>query len=167
MLKQDGIENNMENLINQSNKVDHRFRHALTTEDLYLNKIRSKWFNNKWAKRYFGPEYKKRLAAKIFNDAFYEILLDIINNNITFVIPLHGSNYGEIGAESITGDEFKELYNKGCFRNIDYVLSDFTANKICLKYRIKDGSYKKKPIYVFGELKKLFEQYTNEGKQYY
>lgn len=110
---------------------------------------------------------KKLLAAKIFTECFYEILLDIINNNITFVMPLRFGNYGEICMKQISGDKFKEVYKAGKFRNLDYVLSQFTGNQLVYKCTKRTGTITEKPIYVNQTLNKLITKYTYEGKQYY
>lgn len=166
MLRQDEIENNMENLINRPIRKNDSYKHAFTSEELF-DQQDDVLRESDYVKTYFGVDNRKLLAAKIFNDAFYEILLDIINNNITFVIPLSFGKYGEICAETITGDKFIELYNKNVFKNLDYVLSGFSGSQIVFKYRRKDNSYGKKTIHIAGDLRKHFEQKMNEGKQYY
>ena len=64
-------------------------------------------------------------------------------------------------------DEFKEMYKKGSFKNVDYVASQFTAYMVKYKYRLRDGRMKTKPIYLSKELNELLTKYTNEGKEYY
>ena len=110
---------------------------------------------------------RKELCSKIFADTFFEILLDIIKNNTTFVVPLRYGEYAEICIEPIEGDEFKEMYKKGSFKNVDYVASQFTAYMVKYKYRLRDGRMKTKPIYLSKELNELLTKYTNEGKEYY
>ena len=131
------------------------FKHAFSVEEIYtgLNKklLKCRWVKN----RYKNP---KQLAAKIFKDCFYEILLDIIENNVTFVLPLKYGNYAEI---------YMKQFSDGKFKNIDYVLSQFTGNELVYKYSTRTVDTKEKPIYVNKELKKLIEKHTNEAKQYY
>lgn len=110
---------------------------------------------------------RKELSAKIFADTFFEILLDIIKNNVTFVLPLNYGEYAEICIEPIEGEEFKEMYKKGSFRKVDYVLSQFTANRFRYKYRTKTNGMKEKSIYINKTLEELLLKYTHEGKQYY
>lgn len=110
---------------------------------------------------------RKELSAKIFADTFFEILLDIIKNNVTFVLPLNYGEYAEICIEPIEGEKFKEMYKKGSFRKVDYVLSQFTANRFKYKYRTKNNGMKEKHIYINKALDELLLKYTNEGKQYY
>lgn len=49
------------------------------------------------------------LAAELFDFCFYRILLDIVENNVTFVLPLKFGDYGELHIHSVTGEAFKEL----------------------------------------------------------
>jgi hypothetical protein len=93
--------------------------------------------------------------------------LDIIENNVTFVLPLKYGNYAEIYMKQFSDEEFKKLYKYGKFKNIDYVLSQFTGNELVYKYSTRTVDTKEKPIYVNKELKKLIEKHTNEAKQYY
>lgn len=69
--------------------------------------------------------------------------------------------------KQFSDEEFKKLYKYGKFKNIDYVLSQFTGNELVYKYSTRTVDTKEKPIYVNKELKKLIEKHTNEAKQYY
>ncbi|WP_332557602.1 hypothetical protein [Clostridium sp.] len=122
--------------------------------------LRGQWVKN----RYKDP---KQLATKIFKDCFFEILLDIINNNITFVLPLRYGAYAEISMEQFSGDKFKRLYKIGKFMNIDYILSQFTGNELVYRYNTRTVGTKEKNIHVDGEFKKLIDKFTHEAREYY
>ena len=83
------------------------------------------------------------------------------------MVPLRYGEYAEICIEPIEGDEFKEMYKKGSFKNVDYVASQFTAYMVKYKYRLRNGRMRTKPIYLSKELNELLTKYTNEGKEYY
>ena len=140
------------------------FKHAFSTEELYVG-LNNKLLKGRWVKNRYKNQ--KQFASNIFKDCFYDILLDIINNNVTFVLPLRYGNYAEIYMKQFSEDEFKKLYKWGKFKNIDFVLSQFTGNELVYKYDTQTVGVKEKPIYVNKELKKLIEKYTNEAKQYY
>ena len=105
------------------------FKHAFSVEEIYTG-LNKKLLKGRWVKnRYKNP---KQLASKIFKDCLYEILLDIIENNVTFVLPLKYGHYAEIymkqfsdeisgiDGEAVSNDEeFKKLYKYGKFKNID------------------------------------------------
>lgn len=139
-------------------------KHAFSIDEIYTG-LNNKLLRGRWVKN----RYKDRtvLASKIFKDCFYEILLDIIDNNITFVLPLRYGNYAEIYMKQFSDDDFKRVYKKGKFNNIDFVLSQFTGNQLTFKYSTRTVGYREKPIYVNKELKKLIEKYTNAARQYY
>lgn len=122
--------------------------------------LKGRWVKNRYKDR-------KVLASKIFTDCFYEILLDIIENNVTFVLPLKFGNYAEMFMKQYADDEFKNVYKRGKFRRIDYILSQFMGNQITYRYNTHNNGPKYKPIYVNGLLKEKIEQYTHEAKSYY
>lgn len=136
---------------------------SFTQNDLYKrfpDRMPKKWDATKRGKT------RKEVCAKIFADTFFEILLDIIENNVTFVLPLKWGEYAEISMDTIEGEEFKKMYKKGSFNDVDFVLSDFTAHR--LKYTYKKGKNTRwKHIYISNNLLKLLTKHTNEGKLYY
>lgn len=141
-----------------------QYKYAFSADELFMG-LDNKLLTGQWVKnRYKDP---KVLAAKIFKDCFYEILLDIIENNVTFVLPLKFGNYAEICMQQFADEDFKKLYKRGKFRKIDFVLSQFTGNQLFYKYKTKKVGVKSKPIYVNKDLKERIEKYTNEARQYY
>ena len=116
-------------------------------------------------KEYYGS--KQKLLATIFQRCFYAVLMDIIENNVTFVLPLDFGNYAEICIKQLTGDEFKEAYRIGRFNKVDYVLSEFTGNYMCFRYRYKNRAMKEKQIYLSGYLFKRLLEYTHKARKYY
>lgn len=138
------------------------FKHAFSVDELYIG------LNKKLLRgRKLTDLKRKKLASNIFHDCFYEILLDIIENNSTFVLPLRYGNYAEICMKQYSQDEFKDLYTKGKFNDIDFVLSQFTGNQLVFNYKTRLSSLKEKPIYVNKYLKKRILENTNSAKQYY
>lgn len=136
-------------------------RHAFNTYELFSG------FNRKLkVKRSHWWKDQKLLAANIFNDCLYEILLDIINNNVTFVLPLSMGRYAEITTEEVSGEKFKELYKAGSFRNVDFVRSEFTAYGLLLRLETSRG-VKKIPIQLDKDLRNLLDTHTNNGKKYF
>ena len=65
---------------------------SIDTQDLFVN-LPDTLLNSR-AVLTRGKD-RKKLAAEIFNLFFAKILLDIIENNITFVLPLRLGRYGE------------------------------------------------------------------------
>lgn len=142
----------------------HTISHSFTAKDLFAA-LPQKLLRGIWVKKRFKD--RKVLAAKIFEDCFHMILLDIINNNVTFVLPLKFGNYGEISMKSFSEENFKEVYKKGKFNDLDYVLTQFTGNQLAFRYTKPGYDASEKLIYVDSSLKSLITKNTYEGKQYY
>lgn len=143
------------------------YEYAFSAEDLYID-LDDKFLKGERAQfrteRRYGT--RRRHAAAIFEQCFYEILLDIIENNVTFVFPLLHGNYAEIHITTIEDEKFKELYKQGRFQNIDFVASEFSTSRLEFLYRFR-GKTVKIPITLRKELGKLLVQRVNEGKKYY
>ncbi|MBQ0113246.1 MAG: hypothetical protein KBT03_08975 [Bacteroidales bacterium] len=111
----------------------------------------------------YKPENASLKIANTFIDFFQRVLLDIIDNNDTFVI----SNInratirrnGEIYLQKIEGEEFKKMYKRGFFENIDYVKTNFSAYVITLQIG-KMFRY----VRLSGNLKKRLEDNINSNK---
>ena len=96
----------------------------------------------------------------------YLVVLDIINNNVIFALPDTFGFNSEIAMKTFQGDEFKEMWKKGKFRDIDFVLSGFKGHQLFYTFETKSG-VKEKPIYVNKKLKDIISDNTNAGKSYF
>ena len=143
------------------------YDYAFSAEDLYID-LDDKFLKGKRAQfrteRRYGT--RRRHAAASVEQCFYEILLDIIENNVTFVLPLFNGNYAEIHVTTIDDEKFKDMYKEGRFQNIDFVASEFSTAKLEFLYRYKKGTVKI-PIVLRKDLGQLLAQRINEGKKYY
>ena len=135
-----------------------------TADELFIG-LNPKLLKRAVRKSYYSTS--KYLAGRLFRDCFYEILLDIIENNVTFVLPLKFGDYGELSIEHVSDGEFIQAYKKGAFRGVDFIKSQFTGNTIMYRYSTKRMKNRRKPVYVGGELGEKLLKYTNEGRQYY
>lgn len=144
--------------------VRHKKDFYFTPEDIYED-VDRKWLNYKWVKECIL--HPKVFASRVFIDCFYEILLDIIHNNVTFVLPLMFGHYAEIHMQQYEGEEFKRLYKLGKFRHVDYFKSNFAGNCFMYRYVNSRKESRSRPIYVSHSLNKYITKYTEEGKQYY
>lgn len=78
----------------------------------------------------YGAHSKQTFCGSVLVYCFYLILLDIIENNVTFVLPLFGNKYAEISAQPVEGEDFKKAVQRGAFKGIDFLSSDFMGYKI-------------------------------------
>ena len=124
-------------------------------------KIRRDTVQNK-----YGVNKKQLFCASVLIYCFYLILLEIIENNVIFVLPLLNNKTATIYVRPITGDEFKIARQRGAFADIDILGSNFTGYQLTYSW-LTDSGYRYKPIYINKRFKDIFIQYINEGKQYY
>lgn len=102
----------------------------------------------------------------IFLYYMYHVLLDIIENNVTFVLPLRGNRHAMIHVKVFDGDEFQRMYAGGKFMGIDFLSSLFKGYQLFFVYNYRGGE-REKPIYINNKMKEIFYGYINEGKEYY
>lgn len=118
----------------------------------------------------FKDKYKceciSEFLAKIFLYYMFFVLLDIIENNATFVLPLTGNRSAMIHVKVFDGDEFQRLYSIGKFMGIDFLSSLFKGYQLFFVYNYREGE-REKPIYINNKMKQLFYSYINSGKVYY
>jgi len=93
------------------------------------------------------------------------VLEDCINNGDTFILPLTGEPKANICVKRISGERFKKCRQNGMFQDIDFLSSNFSANRLTFTM-CRNSINKEKPIYINGELKQKLTDNTNNGKQY-
>ena len=120
-------------------------------------------------KVYYNKYHFKSLdyfLGAIFLYFMYLVLLDIIENNVTFVLPLKGNRHAMIHVKVFDGDEFQRMYAGGKFMGIDFLSSLFKGYQLYFRYNYRYGE-REKPIYINNKMKELFYGYINSGREYY
>ena len=115
----------------------------------------------------YGCNKKQMFCASVFSYCCYLIILDIIQNNVTFVLPLFNHKSATINVRPIIGDELKKARQYGAFQDIDLLVTNFTGYQLMYTWETTNHGYRRKPIYVNRRLKDILIKYINEGKQYY
>lgn len=131
----------------------------VTAGDLYTNFNITKYIETPikdWTKQHYLQTF-----AKMLRYLFYLIIIDIIENNVTFKFPVSTS----LEMVPYTGDDFVRMCKLGCFDDIDYLASNFTGYRLKLTYRTRYKTWRK-CIAVSDYLKQRITKYTNEGKRY-
>ena len=105
-------------------------------------------------------------VTDIFMYTFNLILLDIIENNATFVLPLFGNKEACFHVKKFEGDLFKKMYRSGMFSGIDFLKSNFCGYVVNFQYTTTWG-LGNKTLHLSPALKKIFYDNINNGKQYY
>lgn len=111
-------------------------------------------------------ESLQEMVAKVFLCFMFFVLLDIIENNVTFILPLKGNRHAMIHVKVFDGDEFQRLYSSGKFMGIDFLSSLFKGYQLFFAYNYREGE-REKPIYINNKMKELFYSHINSGKLYY
>lgn len=96
----------------------------------------------------------------------YLVVLDIIENNLTFEFPLTGKHRAYIYVKCYQGEELNHAIRYGAFIGIDFVKSGFKAYRLCYQ-RVNGNKIYNKSVYISYNLKRWFYDKVNSGKQYY
>lgn len=139
--------------------------HAYNTKDLFFKFNKNKLsITSELSQNLVGDAHKDVLIKKIFKESVKVILEDIIDNNITFQLPLGKS---DIHILRIEGDDFSKARKKGKWKDVDFLVSYFSGYQPVLNMYNKNGGItRQKPIYLDKKLKNKLTEYTNQGKQY-
>ena len=147
--------------------MNYATNHAFTPKELFDN-CNLKELNI--PKKIFTDKYKadtlREFCGQVLAYCFYLIILDIIENNITFVLPLVAGRNAYIYAKPFEGELFQKMYQGGCFRGIDFLLSNFTGYQLVMHYKSKNED-REKQIYISNNLKDKFYERINNGQKYY
>lgn len=114
-----------------------------------------------------GKNTLKESFASMLTYLFYLIVLDIIENNVTFVFPLFSGKEACLYVKVFDGDLFQKTYSKGKFIGIDFLASEFKGYQIYFQYITGAKDIREKPIYISHKLKDIFYNNINNGKKYY
>lgn len=130
-------------------------KYGFTARDIFMG------FDKKIMGKTFLRKYNstRELASRVFIRCFHHIILDIINNNNIFVLPLPFGNYGEFSLYKYEDEDFIERYKRGKFSGLDFVRSQFSAHELRFYYNTKSGT-RSKPIYVDKNLKQMIYNFS-------
>lgn len=147
-------------------KVSNRYcspTNGLKASDFFIGYRYGKVEDPKLRRKY---KTYNNLAGEIFADCLGEILLDIIENNVIFVLSLDANCYAEICCETMSTHTFKTLYQSGFLQKIDYIKSEFTANQLLFKYKLPKYKMRESRLRVYGKINDALIDSANKGKKY-
>lgn len=139
---------------------------AFTTKDILTN-FPYKTLQSTCAlcKSITGDNHRNILAGKIFKESVKIILLDVIQNNVTFWLPLTGGKKCNIHMRRVSGEEFKNLRRGGKWKDIDILKSMFSGYQISL-FMLGNRTPRIKSIYLSKDLQNIISNKTNQGMTY-
>lgn len=168
MLKLVGIEKDIIKVINLYINIvmNYATGAAFNLKDMFLNfKTEKLKISCKECKMINGDMHKDALSRQIFKECYKMVLQDIINENITFELPV-GSKKSYLHMRRVKGEDFKRARRHGKWKEIDFLSSLFSGYELALTMESKDRVPRSKTIYVDKNLKKQIIDNTNKGKQY-
>lgn len=109
--------------------------------------------------------HRNKLVRKVFMESLKLVINDIIDNNITFWLPLTSNRRCNIHMKRVMGTSFKQLRQHGKWQDVDITKSFFTGYEIGL-FMLGNRTPRIKTVYVSKPYKDRITQKTNEGFPY-
>jgi hypothetical protein len=139
---------------------------AFNLDDMIMNlPFRKLTFTGEDCANVIKDNHRHRLVKKIFRECFKLVIKDIINNNVTFWLPLTGIRKCNMHMKKFQNKDFKNLRKSGKWKDVDFVKSYFTAYQIGF-YMLGNRTPRTKLVYLNKELTKIITDNTNKGMPY-
>lgn len=141
--------------------------HAFSLHDIFMNfPVRKLKMSVKQCKDIFSDGSKRDLAAGIFARSVELVVNDIIDNNTYFKLPGIGSVNSYLYMKRTEGNQFKKAFKNGKWRDVDFIMSNFSGYQMEFKMESEKRLPRIKPIYLSSKYKQKITDNTNQGKQY-
>ncbi len=145
--------------------MNYAVGHSFNMDEMFMNFPYKKLkLTCEDCKRINGNKDRDALVKKIFRDSVKVIFSDIIDNNVTFILPTN-KGIADIHVRRTYGEDFKKARKRGKWKNVDFLSSNFSGNELVLSMKHNVFS-KEKIIYVDKNLKSKITENTNNGMQY-
>lgn len=139
---------------------------AFSTDDLFMNfPYKKLQITCEQCKSITGDNHRDTLVKRVFKENLKLVLNDIIENNVTFWLPLTGNRRCNIHMKRVCGDEFKNLRRGGKWKDIDIVKSMFSGYELRL-FMLGKRTPRVKTVYLNKEFRERISINTNNGMQY-
>lgn len=112
-----------------------------------------------------GTYHRDKLAIRIFRECFKVVIEDIIENNVTFWLPLTGGKKCNMHMKRVEGKEFQNLRQGGKWEDIDILNSNFSGYEIRF-FMLGNRTPRVKTVYLNKFYRDRISYYTNLGKSY-
>ena len=89
--------------------MEYTTDYCFTSMDLFDSKYKKKLGVNMKHVRAYKQDMIKELCSQIFTYFFYLVILDIIENNVTFVIPVTSNKMGRLSVKCYEGKAFQNM----------------------------------------------------------
>lgn len=112
-----------------------------------------------------GDNHRDLLVKRVFKESVKLVIEDIIENNVTFWLPLTGDKKCNMHMKRVSGEDFKNLRKGGKWKDIDFTKSMFSGYEIRF-FMLGKRTPRVKTIYINKSYRERIAQRTNEGVQY-
>ena len=141
--------------------------HAFYLHDMFMNfPVRKLKMSVEQCREIYSDGNKRDLAASIFARTMQIIINDIIDNNVHFKFPGLGRTQAYLFMKRTEGNKFKKAFKNGKWRDVDFIMSNFSGYQLTFQIQSKKGLPKEKSIYLSSKDKQKITDNTNNGKQY-
>lgn len=139
---------------------------AFNLDEMFMNfQFKKLKITCKECKSITGNNHRDILVKKIFRENLKLVLNDIIDNNITFWLPLTSGKKCCMKMKRVEGEDFKNLRKVGKWKDVDIVKSMFSGYEIQF-FMLGNRTPRVKHVYINKELKDRITNNTNKGMQY-
>lgn len=140
--------------------------HAFTLKNLFDNfSLKLLKISCNECQKITGDRHRDILAKRIFIESLKLVLDDIIDNNVTFWLPLTSNKKCNIHMKRFQGKAFSDLRKAGKWKDIDILKSMFTGYQMSL-FMLGNRTPRVKPIYLNKYFRDKIVYNTNNGMQY-
>ena len=119
----------------------------------------------KQCKAITGDNHRDKLVKKVFRENIKLIINDIINNNVTFWLPLTGNKRCNIHLRRVQGNEFRNMRKAGKWKDLDFLKSNFSGYQLSL-FMLGKRTPRIKSVYINKRYTNIIAENTNNGMQY-
>lgn len=119
----------------------------------------------KQCKAITGNEHRDILVKRVFRECVKLVINDIVNNNVTFWLPLTGNKVCNIHMRRVQGDEFKNRRRIGKWKDVDILKSMFSGYEIGF-FMLGKRTPRVKKIYLNKYFRDKITENTNNEMPY-
>lgn len=139
---------------------------AFNLDQVFMNFQRKKLKSTKYdVYKIFKTHGKGVMIKRIFTACYILVIDDIIENNVTFILPVYGIRSCKMKMKRVQGEAFKRLRQAGKWKDVDIIDTNFTGNEIGF-FMGGQRTPREKIVYVDKQRRKRIDEKANAGFPY-
>ena len=112
-----------------------------------------------------GDNHRDKIVKRVFRACLKLVIEDIVNNNVTFWLPLTGNRRCNLHMQRVDGVAFQKLKRAGKWPGLDFLKSNFIGYQLCF-YMYGKRTPRVKNVYLNKEYRETIIRNINNGMQY-